>query len=306
MFGYGFLAVVLVLYLAAAGLDPLAIGIVLTLTLIGDVVISLWLTTNADRLGRRRVLVAGALLMLVGGRRLRRHELGAAAHPGRRDRRHLTDRQRGRSVPRRRAGGPHPDGPGQPQDGDVRLVQPRRLRRHRDGRAGGGPAQPGAHRRRGDGGRRLPRDRHRLRGHRRGDGDRLLAARRGDRSPAASRGGRGHPAAVRARALEVDRPAPVAPVLARRFRWWLHPAEPDRLLVPPRVRGRAGGARRDLLRGQPPRRRLVAVGRPHRGADRADQHDGLHPPAVERAALPRSRSCRRCRSPSRSSSCGTS
>jgi MFS family permease len=67
MFGYGFLAVVLVLYLAAAGLDPLAIGIVLTLTLIGDVVISLWLTTNADRLGRRRVLVAGALLMLLAG-----------------------------------------------------------------------------------------------------------------------------------------------------------------------------------------------------------------------------------------------
>ena len=54
MFGYGFLAVVLVLYLAAAGLDPLAIGIVLTLTLIGDTIISLWLTTNADRFGRRR------------------------------------------------------------------------------------------------------------------------------------------------------------------------------------------------------------------------------------------------------------
>ncbi len=67
MFGYGFLAVVLVLYLAAAGLDPLAIGIVLTLTLIGDTIISLWLTTNADRLGRRRVLVAGAALMIVAG-----------------------------------------------------------------------------------------------------------------------------------------------------------------------------------------------------------------------------------------------
>jgi MFS family permease len=67
MFGYGFLAVVLVLYLAAVGLDPLAIGIVLTLTLIGDTIISLWLTTNADQLGRRRVLVAGALLMIVAG-----------------------------------------------------------------------------------------------------------------------------------------------------------------------------------------------------------------------------------------------
>jgi MFS family permease len=67
MFGYGFLAVVLVLYLAAAGLDPLAVGLVLTLTLVGDVVISLWLTTNADRFGRRRVLIAGSLLMLLAG-----------------------------------------------------------------------------------------------------------------------------------------------------------------------------------------------------------------------------------------------
>jgi MFS family permease len=67
MFGYGFLAVVLVLYLAAAGLDPLAVGLVLTFTLIGDTIISLWLTTNADRLGRRRVLVAGAALMIVAG-----------------------------------------------------------------------------------------------------------------------------------------------------------------------------------------------------------------------------------------------
>jgi MFS family permease len=67
MFGYGFLAVVLVLYLAALGLDALTIGIVLTLTLIGDTLISLWLTTNADRMGRRRVLVAGSLLMVGAG-----------------------------------------------------------------------------------------------------------------------------------------------------------------------------------------------------------------------------------------------
>ena len=67
MFAYGFLAVVLVLYLAAAGLDALAIGLVLSLTLIGDTIISLWLTTSADRLGRRRVLMAGAGLMIVAG-----------------------------------------------------------------------------------------------------------------------------------------------------------------------------------------------------------------------------------------------
>ena len=67
MFGYGFLAVVLVLYLAALGLDALTIGAILTLTLVGDTLISLWLTTNADRIGRRRVLVAGSLLMTGAG-----------------------------------------------------------------------------------------------------------------------------------------------------------------------------------------------------------------------------------------------
>jgi len=67
MFAYGFLAVVLVLYLDAIGLDPFTVGAILTVTLLGDTVISLWLTTNADRLGRRRVLVAGAVLMLLAG-----------------------------------------------------------------------------------------------------------------------------------------------------------------------------------------------------------------------------------------------
>src|SRR5689334_20308680 len=67
MFGYGFLAVVLVLYLAAIGLDSFTIGAILTLTLLGDTVISLWLTTSADRIGRRRVLVVGSLLMVAAG-----------------------------------------------------------------------------------------------------------------------------------------------------------------------------------------------------------------------------------------------
>ena len=67
MFGYGFLAVVLVLYLDALGLAPATIGLVLTLTLVGDTIVSLWLTTNADRLGRRRVLIAGSVLMVLAG-----------------------------------------------------------------------------------------------------------------------------------------------------------------------------------------------------------------------------------------------
>ena len=67
MFGYGFLAVVLVLYLAALGIPDLQIGLILTLTLVGDTIISLWLTTHADRVGRRLVLIVGAALMVGAG-----------------------------------------------------------------------------------------------------------------------------------------------------------------------------------------------------------------------------------------------
>jgi len=67
MFAYGLLAVVLVLYLAEVGLSGAAIGAILTLTLAGDAVVSLWLTTHADRLGRRRILLVGAALMLLAG-----------------------------------------------------------------------------------------------------------------------------------------------------------------------------------------------------------------------------------------------
>jgi MFS family permease len=68
MFAYGALSVVLVLYLKALGLTEGQIGLLLTMTLLGDTVISLWITTAADRIGRRRMLILGALLMaLVGG-----------------------------------------------------------------------------------------------------------------------------------------------------------------------------------------------------------------------------------------------
>lgn len=67
LFAYGFLSVVLVLYLAAAGLSEKQIGLLLTLTLVGDAVLSLWITTSADRIGRRRMLVVGAALMVFAG-----------------------------------------------------------------------------------------------------------------------------------------------------------------------------------------------------------------------------------------------
>ncbi|MFI5165219.1 MAG: MFS transporter [Thermoanaerobaculales bacterium] len=67
LFAYSFLSVVLVLYLAAAGLSAGAIGVLLTLTLVGDTLVSLYLTTSADRFGRRRTLLVGAALMVAAG-----------------------------------------------------------------------------------------------------------------------------------------------------------------------------------------------------------------------------------------------
>ncbi|HEY3310057.1 MAG TPA: MFS transporter [Anaerolineales bacterium] len=67
LFCYGFLSVILALYLAEVGLTENQIGLLFTLTLAGDAGISLWLTTSADRFGRKRTLLIGALLMSGAG-----------------------------------------------------------------------------------------------------------------------------------------------------------------------------------------------------------------------------------------------
>lgn len=67
LFAYGLIAVVLGLYLAAVGLSDSQIGLVLSLTLLGDAVVSLPITIVADRLGRRRMLMIGAGLMVLAG-----------------------------------------------------------------------------------------------------------------------------------------------------------------------------------------------------------------------------------------------
>ena len=64
---YGALAVVIALYLVEIGLDPGQVGLLLALTLAGDALVSLLLTTHADRIGRRATLVIGAALMVLGG-----------------------------------------------------------------------------------------------------------------------------------------------------------------------------------------------------------------------------------------------
>jgi len=67
LFSYGMLAVVLVFYLTGIGLSESQAGLLLTLTLAGDTAVSLVLTTQADRIGRRRMLIAGAILMAGAG-----------------------------------------------------------------------------------------------------------------------------------------------------------------------------------------------------------------------------------------------
>ncbi len=67
LFAYGFLSVILVLYLVQVGLTETQVGLLLSLTLVGDTLISLWLTTVADRVGRRRVLIVGTILMILAG-----------------------------------------------------------------------------------------------------------------------------------------------------------------------------------------------------------------------------------------------
>src|SRR5207245_5402949 len=67
LFAYGSLSVILVFYLVSLGLSESETGLLLTLTLAGDIVVSLYLTTRADRIGRRRMLIAGAVLMALAG-----------------------------------------------------------------------------------------------------------------------------------------------------------------------------------------------------------------------------------------------
>jgi MFS family permease len=63
MFSNGAVGLVMILYLARLGFDAGAIGLLIALSMLGNTLMSLVLTTRADIWGRRRILVASALLM---------------------------------------------------------------------------------------------------------------------------------------------------------------------------------------------------------------------------------------------------
>ena len=63
----GSIAIVFFLFCAELGISQLRTGALLSAILAGDLVVTLFLTTRADRLGRRRTLVVGALLKTLAG-----------------------------------------------------------------------------------------------------------------------------------------------------------------------------------------------------------------------------------------------
>jgi MFS family permease len=66
-FAYGFLSVVLGIYLDAIGLTTTAIGWIFTAALAGGAVMTLIITTVADSFGRKTLLILGAVLMATAG-----------------------------------------------------------------------------------------------------------------------------------------------------------------------------------------------------------------------------------------------
>jgi MFS family permease len=66
-FAYGFLSVILAIYLKLVGFEDFYIGLILTATLVNSVIFTLIASFYADRVGRRKVLILYAALMSLSG-----------------------------------------------------------------------------------------------------------------------------------------------------------------------------------------------------------------------------------------------
>jgi MFS family permease len=67
LFAYGATFLILVHFLASLGISDKLAGLFMTLTMLGDAVISFVLVLITDRVGRRKVLALGAILMVSSG-----------------------------------------------------------------------------------------------------------------------------------------------------------------------------------------------------------------------------------------------
>ncbi len=66
-FGYGYLTVILALYLGQLGLGTVEIGAILTAALAGSAVMNVFWSLRADHFGRRKTVIVMGLLMFIGG-----------------------------------------------------------------------------------------------------------------------------------------------------------------------------------------------------------------------------------------------
>jgi MFS family permease len=67
MFSAGIPSLILALFFSSLNFPASRIGLFMTLTLLGDVILSLLFTLIADRLGRRKILFFGSILMSIAG-----------------------------------------------------------------------------------------------------------------------------------------------------------------------------------------------------------------------------------------------
>jgi MFS family permease len=66
-FSYGFLSIILAIYLKLMGFNEIFIGIVLTATLVNSVIFNLIASFYADKIGRKKILIIYAILMAISG-----------------------------------------------------------------------------------------------------------------------------------------------------------------------------------------------------------------------------------------------
>jgi len=67
LFAFGGTTFILALYLSALGFSDSETGLFMTLTLVGDLIISMVLTYIGDRMGVRVTIVFGSILMMASG-----------------------------------------------------------------------------------------------------------------------------------------------------------------------------------------------------------------------------------------------
>lgn len=67
MFAFGAVSLIIALFMSSLSFSDFRIGLFMTLTLVGDVFLSLSVALVADRIGRRRILFAGGALMVFSG-----------------------------------------------------------------------------------------------------------------------------------------------------------------------------------------------------------------------------------------------